>query len=128
MQIASTVQPGEEIAAGFVVVEIPGHAPGQIALWRESDRIALTTDAFYVVDMWGRPAAPTLPVEGYSQDPARARQSVLELADLEPLVCVAGARRSGPRRRARGTVADHCGPQRRSRERCARAGGGAGER
>src|SRR5205807_8804752 len=43
VSIAGTVKEGDEIA-GFRVVEIPGHAPGMIALWRESDRLALSTD------------------------------------------------------------------------------------
>ena len=90
VEIAGTVAADEEIAAGFRVVELPGHAPGQIALWRESDRVALTTDVFYVVDMWGRACAPALPTEGYSQDPAEARRSLLKLADLEPAVCFPG--------------------------------------
>jgi hydroxyacylglutathione hydrolase len=88
--ISTTVQEGDEIASGFVVIDIPGHAPGQIALWRESDRIALTSDAFYVIDMWGRPALPQMPVAGYSQDPELARRSVHRLADLAPLACWPG--------------------------------------
>ncbi|MBJ7471030.1 MAG: MBL fold metallo-hydrolase [Solirubrobacteraceae bacterium] len=90
VQIAGTVAEDEEIAAGFKVVLLPGHAPGQIALWRESDRVALTTDVFYVVDMWGRPSPPLPPTDGYSQDPALARASILRLADLEPAVCWPG--------------------------------------
>ena len=88
--ISSTVEEGEEIAAGFRVVLLPGHAPGQIALWRETDRIALTTDIFYVVDMWGRPSAPLPPTEGYSQDPGLAKASILRLADLAPAACWPG--------------------------------------
>ena len=41
--IAGTIDEGEEVS-GFRVVHLPGHSPGQIALWRESDRLALTTD------------------------------------------------------------------------------------
>lgn len=106
VQISSTVEDGEEIAAGFRVVLLPGHAPGQIALWREADRIALTTDVFYVVDMWGRASPPLPPTEGYSQDPPLARQSILKLADLEPAVCWPGhgaALRDDPKA---GTVAE----------------------
>ena len=90
VEVAGTVDDGEEIAAGFRAVLLPGHAPGQIALWRESDRIALTTDVFYVVNMWGRPGPPLPPTEGYSQDPAAARASMLALADLDPAVCWPG--------------------------------------
>ncbi len=104
--IAGTVQEGDEIAAGFSVVPAPGHAPGQIALWRESDRVALTTDAFYVVDMWGKPGPVAMPTEGYSQDPELARRSVARLADLEPLVCWGGHGAPVRADATLGTVAD----------------------
>jgi glyoxylase-like metal-dependent hydrolase (beta-lactamase superfamily II) len=106
VEISGTVAAGETIASGFEVVEFPGHAPGQIALWRASDRIALTTDIFYVVDMWGRSTPAQLPVEGYSQDPARARQSLLALADLDPAVCFPGHAGEVRDDAARGTVAE----------------------
>ena len=60
VDIAGTVAEGDEIA-GFTVVEIPGHAPGQIALWRESDRLALSSDCFYTLDIWGRDSEAHLP-------------------------------------------------------------------
>ena len=34
---------GEEVA-GFTVIEFPGHTPGQIGLWRESDRTVICAD------------------------------------------------------------------------------------
>lgn len=83
VKIAATVNEGDEIA-GFRVVDIPGHAPGQIALWRESDRLALATDAFYTLDMWGRDCAPKLPQAMYNFDTEQARASLRKLAALEP--------------------------------------------
>ncbi len=83
VKIADTVREGEEIA-GFRVVDIPGHAPGQIALWRESDRLALATDCFYTLDMWGRDSAPKLPEAMYNFDTEQARASLRKLAALEP--------------------------------------------
>jgi hydroxyacylglutathione hydrolase len=106
VEIAGTVQAGEGIAAGFVVVDIPGHAPGQIALWRAADRVALTSDAFYVVDMWGRTVAPVMPIDGYSQDPELAKRSVEQLAALQPLVCWPGHGGAVRADAERGTVAD----------------------
>lgn len=88
--ITGTVQEGEAVGDGFTVVLIDGHAPGQIALWRERDRLAITSDAFYVVDMWGRARAPVLPIAGYSQDPAQAARSLARLADLAPSICLPG--------------------------------------
>ena len=81
--IAGTLAEGDEVA-GFRVVEIPGHAPGQIALWRESDRLALVSDCFYTLDMWGRDCDPHLPVAMYNYDTEQARASLLKLAALEP--------------------------------------------
>jgi hydroxyacylglutathione hydrolase len=83
VDIAGTVSEGDEIA-GFSVVEIPGHAPGQIALWRESDRLALVSDCFYTVDMWGRDCDPHLPLAMYNFDTEQARASMRKLAALEP--------------------------------------------
>jgi glyoxylase-like metal-dependent hydrolase (beta-lactamase superfamily II)/predicted ester cyclase len=83
VKIAGTLAEGDEVA-GFRVVEIPGHAPGQIALWRESDRLALSSDCFYTLDIWGRDSEPHLPFPVYSYDNDAARESMRKLAALEP--------------------------------------------
>lgn len=36
---------GDEVA-GFEVLDVPGHSPGHIALWRESDRVLVCGDVF----------------------------------------------------------------------------------
>jgi glyoxylase-like metal-dependent hydrolase (beta-lactamase superfamily II) len=82
--IAGTVDEGEEVA-GFEVVHIPGHAPGQIALWRASDRLALTTDAFYTLNpLTGFKSEPRLALNAFNLDSDQARKSLLKLADLDP--------------------------------------------
>jgi hydroxyacylglutathione hydrolase len=83
VKIAGTVAEGEELA-GFTVVHLPGHAPGQIALWRESDRLALSSDCFYTLDMWGRDCTPRIPERIYNYDTEQARASIRKLAALEP--------------------------------------------
>jgi hydroxyacylglutathione hydrolase len=83
VEIAGTVAEGEELA-GFTVVHIPGHAPGMIALWRESDRLALSSDCFYTIDMWGRDSEPRVPERIYNFDTDQARASIRKLAALEP--------------------------------------------
>ncbi|HLH15154.1 MAG TPA: MBL fold metallo-hydrolase [Solirubrobacteraceae bacterium] len=83
VEVSGTVAEGERIA-GFEVVELPGHAPGMIGLWRESDRLALTSDCFYAIDMWGRACEPRLPERTYNFDTEQARASLLKLAALEP--------------------------------------------
>jgi glyoxylase-like metal-dependent hydrolase (beta-lactamase superfamily II)/predicted ester cyclase len=89
VQIAGTLAEGDEVA-GFRVVEVPGHSPGMIALWRESDRLALSSDCFYTIDMWGRDTEPVLPNAIYSFDTEQARASLLKLAALEPAIAWAG--------------------------------------
>ncbi len=87
VRVERTLAEGDEVA-GFRVVHIPGHAPGQIALFRESDRVALTTDAFYVIDSqefglrWDLP--PRVPHRAWNHDDELAHQSLRVLADLEP--------------------------------------------
>ncbi len=49
VEIAGTVAEGDDVS-GFRVVHLPGHAPGLIGLFRESDGVALTSDCFYVID------------------------------------------------------------------------------
>jgi Zn-dependent hydrolases, including glyoxylases len=70
----------------------PGHAPGQVAFFRESDRVLLTGDAVttYNVDTvsgWTR-REPGLfrPPSATTIDWTAARKSVKRLAALEPLV------------------------------------------
>jgi hydroxyacylglutathione hydrolase len=83
VKIAGTVREGDEIA-DFKVIDLSGHAPGQIGLWRESDRLALVSDCFYTLDMWARDTEPRLPVAMYSFDTEQARASLRKLAALEP--------------------------------------------
>jgi glyoxylase-like metal-dependent hydrolase (beta-lactamase superfamily II) len=83
VKISDTLAEGDEVA-GFNVVHLPGHAPGLIALWRESDRLALSSDCFYTLDLWGRRGAPRVPEPIYNFDTDQARASVRKLAKLEP--------------------------------------------
>ena len=78
---------GDEIA-GFTVLDTPGHSPGHVSYWRESDRTLLCGDV-----MWGW--NPFLlrgpirePIGAFTPDVERNRASARRLADLEPaLVC-----------------------------------------
>ncbi|MGP8242878.1 MAG: nuclear transport factor 2 family protein [Solirubrobacteraceae bacterium] len=89
VQISGTVSEGDEVA-GFKVIDLPGHAPGLIGLWRESDRLALVSDCFYTTDEWGRHCAPKLSEPTYSYDTDQSRQSMRKLAELEPAAAWAG--------------------------------------
>ena len=87
VHVAGTVSEGDEIA-GFEVIDLSGHAPGLIGLWRASDRIALVSDCVYMTDMHGKPQPPAVPLDAYNLDSARARAAVAKLASLRPrMVC-----------------------------------------
>src|SRR3954464_8740160 len=84
VKVAGTFEEGDEFA-GFKVVHLPGHAAGMCGLWRESDRLALTSDCFYTVDpQTGRKGAPRVPHAAFNLDTEQARASIRKLAALEP--------------------------------------------
>lgn len=78
---------GDEVA-GFTVLDTPGHSPGHVSYWRESDRTLVCGDV-----MWGynpfRMGGPIMePFAFVSPDAGRNRESARRLAALEPaLVC-----------------------------------------
>jgi hydroxyacylglutathione hydrolase len=84
VQIAGTVEEDDDVA-GFTVVHLPGHSPGLIALWRERDRVALTGDVFYTLNIQtSLKSAPRLPHRAFNWDTNLARDSLLRLASMEP--------------------------------------------
>lgn len=90
VELAGTVQEGDEVA-GFRVIELPGHAPGLIGLFRDSDRLALVSDCFYTLDpQTGRKGAARVPHPAFNIDTEQARASIRKLAALSPSVAWAG--------------------------------------
>jgi hydroxyacylglutathione hydrolase len=84
VEIAGTVEDGDDVS-GFRVVHLPGHAPGLIALFRERDRLALTSDCFYVIDPeTSRKVPPGPPHDAFNQSTDQAREAIRKLAALEP--------------------------------------------
>jgi glyoxylase-like metal-dependent hydrolase (beta-lactamase superfamily II) len=84
VRVAQTLREGDDVA-GFEVVHLPGHAPGLIALWRASDRLALTSDCFYTVDPQTTiKGAPRVPHAAFTPEVEQARASLRKLAALEP--------------------------------------------
>ena len=89
VHIDGTVREGDRLA-GFEVVGLPGHAPGLIGLWRERDRVALTSDCFYVNDMHGWPVKAPVSLDAYNLDTAQAKRSITKLAALDPAIAFPG--------------------------------------
>ena len=84
VKVTGTIAEGEDVS-GFKAVDVSGHAPGQIALFRESDGLALSTDCFYTLDaMTGIKGRPRIPHEAFNQDQDAARSAIAKLAELDP--------------------------------------------
>lgn len=93
VKIDGAVAEGDEVA-GFRVIHFPGHAPGLIGLWRESDRVALVSDVVYLADSARFKPLPageaSVPHPAWAWDHAQAKESVRKLAALNPAVVAAG--------------------------------------
>ena len=92
-RVAGLVREGDDVA-GFKVLEFPGHAPGMIGLWRESDRVVLCSDTVYFGDSETfktfAPDEASVPHPCWNFDMEMARESVRKLAALEPTAVLAG--------------------------------------
>jgi glyoxylase-like metal-dependent hydrolase (beta-lactamase superfamily II) len=73
---------GDEVA-GFAVIAFPGHTPGQIGLWRESDRTVICADVMRSMNLvTGLPQLGEMP-RIFTCDVDEARGSIRKLAALE---------------------------------------------
>jgi hydroxyacylglutathione hydrolase len=80
---------GDEVA-GFRVIHAPGHARGEVILFRESDRVAICGDV--IRNMSYATGLPGIrePPEIFTYDPAENRRSIRKLADLDPALILPG--------------------------------------
>jgi hydroxyacylglutathione hydrolase len=96
VKIDGTVAEGDRVA-GFEVLHFPGHAPGLIGLWRESDRVAIVSDVVYLVDSARLKPLPkgeaSVPHPAWAWDHAKSKESLRRLAALEPRIVCAGHER-----------------------------------
>jgi glyoxylase-like metal-dependent hydrolase (beta-lactamase superfamily II) len=80
---------GDEVA-GFRVVHAPGHAPGEVIFFRDSDRVAICGDVVRNMSyLTGLPGVRQPPDE-MTYDPAENRRSIQKLAALEPSLILPG--------------------------------------
>jgi len=80
--VSRRLRDGDQVA-GFTVIEFPGHTPGQLGLWRESDRTVICADVMRSMNLvTGLPQLGEMPTI-FTVDPAEARRSIRKLAALE---------------------------------------------
>lgn len=90
VKISGTLTEDEQIA-GFRVIHTPGHAPGQIALFRESDRLLLAADAIYTFDTeTAQPTSARVPHRFGTWNTRMARESIRRLIALQATSVWAG--------------------------------------
>jgi hydroxyacylglutathione hydrolase len=82
--VARRLREGDTIGAGFSVLDVPGHSPGHIALWREADRTLLAGDVFFNLPRLGPPP------RFLTVDPDANRASMQRLAELRPALVLFG--------------------------------------
>jgi hydroxyacylglutathione hydrolase len=80
---------GDEVA-GFRVVHAPGHAPGEVIFFRDSDRVAICGDVIRNMSYVTTLAGVREPPDGLTPDPAENRRSIRKLAALEPSLILPG--------------------------------------
>jgi hydroxyacylglutathione hydrolase len=85
--VARALEEGDGVG-GFEVLHVPGHSPGHLAYWRESDRVLVLGDVLNNVNVTTGIRGLREPKVIFTPDPARNRQSARRLGELEPaLVC-----------------------------------------
>lgn len=80
---------GDEIA-GFEVLFTPGHSPGHVSYWRESDRVLLCGDVMWGYNPFLLRGPVREPFPAVSPDPRLNRDSARRLAALRPEVVLFG--------------------------------------
>jgi len=85
--VARSLREGDEVG-GFVVIETPGHTPGHVALWRESDGVLVLGDVLFHRNPVTMRRGLREPFGFATFDPGMNRASARKLAALEPgVVC-----------------------------------------
>jgi len=70
------------------VLSVPGHSPGHVAYWRESDRVLIVGDVMNGMNLITTIPGLHEPPKPFTPDPARNRESIRKVAALRPeLVC-----------------------------------------
>lgn len=77
-----------DVVGGFTVLDVPGHSPGHVAYWRESDRALILGDVLFGLHPLTGLRQLREPPDFFTPDPPLNRESARKLAALEPaLVC-----------------------------------------
>jgi glyoxylase-like metal-dependent hydrolase (beta-lactamase superfamily II) len=79
-----------DTVADFTVLDVPGHSPGHVAYWRESDRVLVLGDVVNTMNLLTTRKGLHEPPAIFTPDPVANRASIRKLAALEPALVLAG--------------------------------------
>jgi hydroxyacylglutathione hydrolase len=88
-KVDRVLREGDEVA-GFRVVHAPGHAPGEVILFRDSDRVAICGDVIRNISYLTLRSRLAEPPDDLTPDPVENRRSIRKLAELNPSLILPG--------------------------------------
>jgi len=88
-KVDRVLEEGNEVA-GFRVVHAPGHAPGEVIFFRDSDRVAICGDVIRNISYLTLRTRLAEPPADLTPDPAENRGSIRKLAELNPSLILPG--------------------------------------
>ncbi len=88
--VGRRLQEGDDVGAGFTVLDVPGHSPGHVAFWREADRVLVAGDVFFNLNLLTLRPGLSPPAKTLTFDPLQNGRSMRRLADLEPSLALFG--------------------------------------
>lgn len=88
-EVGRVLREGDEVA-GFRVVHAPGHAPGEVIFFRDSDRVALCGDVIRNITFVTMRTRLCEPPKDLTPDPVENRRSIRKLAELNPSLILPG--------------------------------------
>ena len=88
-RVDRTLQEGDEVA-GFRVVHAPGHSPGEVIFFRDSDRVAICGDVIRNLNYATLGSELKEPPEVFNADTDENRRSIHKLAELDPSLILPG--------------------------------------
>jgi len=89
MKVARILREGD-VVAGFRVVHAPGHTPGHVIYFRESDRVAIAGDVLANISFATLQPGLRLPPSAFCTDPLQNLKSAELLASLNPRLVLFG--------------------------------------
>ena len=83
LDVVRRLREGDDVG-GFEVLDTPGHSPGHVSFWRASDRLLVCGDVWFHMDFKTFRPKLRAPFGIVTVDPARNRESMRRLMELEP--------------------------------------------